>query len=282
MAQEVKLDVPVRPLNVTFPKPAVRKAGRFISALLYGDTHHGVHCQKTLAVVQAIGNDLQPNVLVDMGDGVDAGHLSDKFKQNPMRTTSLQDEINLKRQQLAAFRSAMPNSRYIYLEGNHEERLRRVLWNTEGPANALIKLDVVQRNLTWPVLLDLAPLHVEFYPYDEQTDKQLLPKFILKHGTTVRKKSGYTATAELEKYNRSGASGHTHRLGVIWKRDHNGQHVWVETGTCASLKPEYTQDPDWANGCVVLTFDSKTGAVQVEPIEIRNGHTIWRGQEYRA
>lgn len=277
-----RLDVPVRPLSVTFPKPVKRKKGKYLRALLYGDTHHGYHCPRTLAVVQAILTDLQPEVLVDMGDGVDAGHLSAKFAQNPNRTTSLQHEINEKRIQLARFRKAVPNARYIYLEGNHEERLRRVMWNSEGPARSLIQLDIVQRSLTWPVLLDLASLHIEFHPYDEQTDKAILPKFILKHGTKVTQKSGYTATAEMLRYGRSGASGHTHRLGAVWRRDHNGQHLWLETGCCASLKPEYTQDPDWQNGCVVLTFDRETGAVQAEPIEIRNGHTIWREKEYRA
>jgi hypothetical protein len=282
MAAEIKLDVPVRPLNVTFAKPVRRKEGKYLTALLYGDTHHGYHCDRALAVVEALVDDFQPDVLVDMGDGVDAGHLSDKFRQNPTRTTGLQHEINLKREQLARFRRTAPNARYIYLEGNHEERLRRAMWNQEGPAKALIQLDVVQRNLTWPILLDIAPLHIEFIPYDEQTDRVILPKFILKHGTKVSQKSGYTATLEMLRYGRSGASGHTHRLGVVWRRDHNGQHVWVETGCCANLKPEYTQDPDWQNGCVVLTFDQRTGAVQVEPIEIRNGHTIWRGKEYKA
>jgi hypothetical protein len=276
------LDVPVRPLSVSFPKPAARKDGKVIKALLYGDTHHGYQCDKTLAVVQAIIEDFQPDVLVDMGDGVDSGHLSEKFKQNPMRTTGLQHEINQKRLQLARFRKSAPNADFWYLEGNHEERLRRTMWNLEGPAKALVQLDIIQRNLTWPVLLGLEELHIKWVPYDEQSQTKILPKFITKHGTIVSAKSGHTALREMAKYGRSGASGHTHRLSVVWHRDHHGQHVWIETGTCASLTPEYTQDPDWQNGCVVLTFDQATGAVAVEPVEIRNGHTQWRGRIYKA
>lgn len=276
------LDVPVRPLTMTFSKPVKQRRPKTITALLYGDTHHGYHSQPTLDVVEAIITDLQPDRLIDMGDGVDAGTLSAKFAQNPMRSEGLQYEINQKRIQLARFRKAAPNALYDYLEGNHEERLRRTMWNQEGPAKALIQLDVVQRQLTWPILLDLAKLHINFIPYDDQTKEPLLPKFIVKHGTVVAQKSGYTALREMTKYGRSGASGHTHRLGVVWHRDHNGQHVWVETGTCALLTPEYTQDPDWQNGCVVLTFDVETAAVQVEPIEIRNGHTVWRGKKYEA
>lgn len=281
LADEV-LEVPVRPLNVKFPKPAKSKPGKTLTALLYGDTHHGYHCIPTLSVVSAILADLQPDVLVDMGDGVDAGHLSEKFAQNPTRVTGLQSEINLKREQLAQFRKVAPNADYWYLEGNHEDRLRRTMWNSEGPARALMQLDMAQKNLTWEKLLGLEELHIKFVPYDQQPLKDLLPKLILKHGSMVRQQAGYTATGEMKKYNRSGASGHTHRLGVIWRRDLNGQHCWIETGCCCDLNPEYTQDPDWANACVVLTFDRATGAVQVEPIEIRSGHTIWRGKEYRA
>lgn len=279
------MDVPVRPLTVTFKKPAKTKKGKCLTALLYGDTHHGFQCEKTLSVVEAIAKAIQPDVLVDMGDGVDAGHLSDKFRQDPMRTSSLQDEINAKRKQLARYRKACPNARYYYREGNHEERLRRTMWNLEGPAKSLIQLDISQRNLTWPVLLGLEDLHIEFTPYDEQTvaGQEILPKFIVKHGTRISQQSGYTATAELRRYNRSGASGHVHRLGAIWRRDHAGQHVWVETGCCADLrKTPGAKDPDWQNGCVVLTFEKKTGAVQVEMVEIRDGHTLFRGREYRV
>lgn len=278
----ITLDVPVRPLAVPFAKPVKRRKGRMLTALLYGDTHHPFHSQPTLDVVEAIITDSQPDVLVDMGDGVDAGHLSLKFKQDPMRSVNLQNEINMKRIQLAAFRRAAPNAEFHYREGNHEERLKRTMWNQEGPAKALIQLDVVQQVLTWPTLLGLPELHISFTPYDEQTKEPLLPKFIVKHGTVVAQKSGHTALREMDKYGKSGASGHTHRLSVVWHRDHNGQHVWCETGTCALLSPEYTQDPDWQNGCVFLTFDMETGAVQIEPIEIRNGHTIWRGKEYSA
>lgn len=276
------LDVPVRPLNVVFGKPAKRKAKKLLKVFLHGDTHHGFQDDKTLAVTQALLEDFGPDILADMGDGVDAGHLSEKFKQNPMRKTTLQDEINAKRMQLASYRRSAPDAEYWYLEGNHEERLRRSMWNTEGSARALIQLDIVQRELTWPKLLGLDDLHINFVPADDQTSTNILPKFILKHGTRVSAKSGYTATLEMNKYNRSGASGHTHRLAVVWKRDHNGQHLWIETGTGAVLTPEYTQDPDWQNGCVMLTFEPESGAVTAEPVEIRNGHTIWRDKEYRA
>lgn len=275
------LEIPVRPFAVTHPFPAASLKGRkTVTALLYGDTHFPFHSVETLAVVQAVGLDLKPDVIVHMGDLLDAGHLSEKFKQDPNRTTTLQDEIDLARQHLGEMRGLFPKAVIQVLEGNHEERMRRALWNVEGPAKALTLLTKVQRTLTWPVLLDLGNIGVEWVSHDEQTKRGLLPRFILKHGTVVRQKSGYTASAEWTKYGKSGASGHTHRLGVFYHRDHNGSHVWVETGCTCALDPDYTTDPDWQNGCVVLTFDTETGAVQVEPVYIHNGTAMWRGKFY--
>lgn len=277
-----KLDNPVRPLNVPFAKPAIRIGRRFLTALIYGDAHFKDQCDRTLNTVLAIATDLQPDVMIDIGDGVDAGGLSEKFKNDPTKKDTLQDEINAKRIQLAQFRQATPNAKWWYREGNHEERMKRTMWNLEGPAKQLIALDIAQVNLTWPKLLGLDEMHINFTSYAKQvTTDMILPHFLVKHGTIVRTKAGYSARGELEKFHRSGASGHTHRLAAIWKRSHGKQNLWVETGCCCNLDPHYTEHPDWQNGCVVLTFDTKTGAVQPEPLEIRKGTVMFRGQFYK-
>jgi hypothetical protein len=110
----------------------------------------------------------------------------------------------------------------------------------------------------------------------------LLPKFILKHGNVVRKWSGWSAKGEWERYGKSGASGHVHRLGMFFHRDWNGNHVWAETGCLCSLNPDYMRDPDWQQGFVVASFERSTGAFQVEPVYIHRGNAVWRGKVYRA
>ena len=276
------LRIPVPALNVPRFKPGAVTTGKVTKALLYGDTHFPYQDDSALAIVAAIAQDLQPDVLVHMGDLVDSSHLSLKFKPDPHRTVSLQDEIDMARKHLAQMRMLLPKAKIVVLEGNHEERLTRVLWNLEGPAKALSLLTGVKHALTWPVLLGTEQLGIEFVPYAEQSKHLFLPKFIVKHGSVVRQLSSYTARAEWAKYGRSGASGHTHRLGMFWHRDHNGNHVWLETGTTMRLDPDYTTDPDWQQGCVVVTFDPKTGAPGVEPVYIANGIGMWRGKLYAA
>jgi predicted phosphodiesterase len=271
-----------RKFNVRWPKAAKRIVGNTITALLWGDTHFPHQCDKALAVVAAIAKDIQPDVLCHMGDLIDSADLSEKFKKNPARKETLQDEIDMGRAHLARMRVLVPDAQFILLEGNHEERMTRVLWNMEGPARALSLLTDVQKALSWPSLLGLDFMDIQWVPYGEQTKQRFLPKFLLKHGTIVRQKGGYTAHSELSKYGMSGASGHTHRLSDIMHRDHNGNHIWIETGCTCSLEPEYTPDPDWQNGCVVLTLHRDTGAFQAEKIYIHKGNAIFRGKEYTA
>lgn len=276
---EVSLAPHVPKLSISIPQPAPRKIGQSITALEWGDTHFPFQDDQVLSVIQAIAEDEQPDFLIHKGDGLDCRLLS-RFDKDPARKENQQDEIDQLRIHLATMRKTCPNSRFVYLEGNHEDRLRRTLWNLEGPAAVLSSLRVVQKAMTWPVLLGLDELRIEFVPYGEQSKRDILPKFITKHGSLVRKSAGATAIAEQAKYNKSGSSGHTHRLAVVHHRDANGAHVWVETGCTCRLDPDYCQDPDWQNGCVFYTFDKETGAVTPEPVEIRNGLGVFRGRTY--
>lgn len=276
---QVELAETVRPLSVTIPDSAPRSEGDIITGFEYGDSHFPFQDNAALRIVQAIAEDTQPNFIFHKGDLLDCRHLS-RFSKDPNRKESQQDEIDMARAHLAAMRIASPHSRFILLEGNHEERLKRTLWELDGPAAVLASLTAFKKAITWPVLLGLQELGIEFVPYGEQSKHSILPKFISKHGSVVRTKSGATASAEQSKYNKSGSSGHTHRLGAIWHRDSNGSHVWVETGCTCLLDPEYTVDPDWQQGCVFWTFDKRTGAATPELIFIHNGLAVFRGRTY--
>lgn len=275
-------DHPVRPLTLPkrpLTKPKKRSGGTV--ALLCGDEHVPFHDQSALDCVLSIAKDLQPDVVVFMGDLLDCYGLSD-FDKDPDRLTSLQDEINLGRFHLGQMRDTVPSADIYLCDSNHFDRLRRTLWRLAGPSRELATLTKFREMMTWPTLLGLDELDIGWLPLNKQTRTSVLPKFIVKHGDRVRIRSGYTAHAEHARYGRSGASGHTHRLAAVWHRDHNGNHVWVETGCLCNLNPEYAQDPDWQQGCVVVSFEEFTGAVSIEPIYIQNGLAQWRGKTIRS
>lgn len=250
-----------------------------MTAFLYGDTHAPYHDQRVLSIFQAIAEDTQPDHIFHMGDGVDCYKLS-TYDKDPDRLESQQEEIDMAREQLAAMRKAAPRAAMHYLEGNHEDRLRRLLWRLDGPAAVLASLTAFKEAMTWPALLGLKDLNCSFTKYNEQTQRLILPKFIVKHGSVVRKSSAMTARAEWEKYGMSGASGHTHRLGQFMHRDHNGNHIWIETGCGCDLNPTYCQDPDWQNGCAFVTFEPETGAFEAVSTYIHKGFAVFRGKVY--
>lgn len=272
----------VKKLHVHVP-PAIVPASTngMITAVLYGDSHFPFQDEAALDIVGQVVRVSRPDFIVHMGDPIDAYQLS-RFDKNPRRLHTLQDEIDECRAHLVSMRILAPKARYILLEGNHPDRLRRMLWNMPEQVKALNSLRAFTAVMTWPALLGLDELGVEFVPYGEESKHTFLPKFLVKHGSVVRKLSAYTARAELDKYNKSGASGHTHRLGQFFHRDSNGNHIWIETGCTCKLDPEYAQDPDWQQGCVVMTFEPATGAFQAETVYIHNGSAVFRGQFYKA
>ena len=197
-----------------------------------------------------------------------------------MRKPPPQDDIDTAAQLLADIRAEHPKAACYLLEGNHEERLRRLVWRMNERQLEVVKLRAFQDGITWPNLLGLGADGWMFLPTKGQAKTKILPKLIIKHGTLVRKWSGMTARGEWERYGKSGLSGHTHRLGLFYTNDFNGSHVWAETGCTCRLDPEYMEDPNWQQGCVVVTYVGERFAL--EPVYIQNGVAVWRGKEYRG
>jgi len=214
-----------------------------------------------------------------MGDLVDAWQIS-AFDKDPSRKASLQDDIDEAAGLLRGVRKVLPKAVCYLLEGNHEDRLRRLIWRMPEGQREIARLRVFQSAVSWPNMLGLADLDFRFVPMQGQARARILPKLIIKHGSVVRRWSAQSAKAEWERYGKSGLSGHTHRLGAFYTNDFNGAHVWAETGCTCSLDPEYCVDPNWQQGCVVVTYVGDRFAV--EPVYIQNGTAIWRGREYHG
>lgn len=274
------LDLPPRPFTVEVPAPAPSKDVPGVTVVLT-DTHVPYHDQPSLDVVYAIIEKAKPQLVIHLGDLLDCYRIS-KYDKDPNRLETLQDEIDQARVVLHQIAQVAPTARRVLLEGNHEDRLRRVIWSLQGAQAEIVKLRKVRQTLNWPTLLELDAIGWEFRPYQGQARAEpVLPHLIVKHGTVVRKWSAFTAKGEWEKYGKGGISGHTHRAGLFYHRDHNGSHAWIEAGCTCTLLPDYmTDDPDWHQGCVVITHDGDRFGV--EPVYIQDGVGVWRGERYEA
>ena len=271
------------------PVTAPAKGGKWRHTVIYSDSHFR-HPQAewgqdptALAVVLGVIRDVKPHKIIHGGDLLDCYTLSQKFDPNPSELFTIQDEIDAAAAHLDEVAQLAPQAERIWLEGNHENRLSRLVASLPGAHRELARLRVVQRALTWPALMGTEAIGWTFVPMRGQSRAEQLPKLISKHGTTVSKWSGHTAKNEWMKYGKSGTSGHTHRLGTFYHNDHNGAHLWNETGcTCKITNVPYMDDPDWQQGLLVVTHREDGERFSVEDIYIQNGVAIWRDREYAA
>lgn len=273
--------LPVRPVQVEIPHlpPQQKLWESGFTSIHYSDTHFPYQNDKTLSVLYQLVRDLQPDAIIDHGDLLDCYSIS-RYEKDPANRVSLQDEIDAAARHLAILTALAPNARRKLIKGNHEDRLRRLLWSMaeRQEAHQVLSLQKVRHALQWPVLLGLDAIGWEWHE-----DKVVFARrMILKHGTVVRKWSAYTAKGEYEKYGRCGMSGHTHRRGVFEHSDHNGTHAWWELGCCCQLNPGYLDDPDWQAGFNVVTWSKDRRHFGVEEVRVHNGVTYFRGKRYVA
>ena len=275
------LDLPVRPFEVPIPLLSRKSIDnrKWFTAVVYGDSHFPFQDDTALSVILSLIKDVNPDVVLHVGDLVDAWQIS-RFDKDPARRDTLQENIDAARIHLHQVAQVAPKAKRYLLEGNHEQRLTRAIWQMDGAQREFARLRVFQKAMTWPRLLELDSIGFKFVPEREQSRTIILPKLITKHGTVIRKWSGATARGEWEKYGRSGLSGHSHRLGWFTHRDHNGRANWAETGCCCLLDPPYGVDLDWGQGAVVMTWTADRRLQNVEFCGIRDGRAIWRNREY--
>ena len=191
--------------------------------------------------------------IVIIGDWIDAYTVSD-FAKDPQRKESLQDEIDLAVRYLKDLRFQNPNARIDFIEGNHEERLKRYILKRAPAFSGLKEMSIKS-------LLKLDELQINHHPRAGFK----MYGFRFKHGDYVRSKAGATAHQEMTAHRCSGISGHTHRLGKASATDKEGFiTTWVEVGClCDISKADYISAPDWQAGMCQLHIDNDDLRIEV-------------------
>ena len=214
--------------------------------------------------------DFQPDKIFILGDWMDFYNLS-KFDQDPKLFGQLQRELNLGHFYLEQIRKVCPKADGVFLEGNHEDRLRRWLWKNPEIASLM--------DLNISALLGLEELRFHAIPYGDTFDYN--GSLIVKHGDIVRMHSAYTAKAELEKHGVSGISGHTHRLGQFNKTDDSGQKLWQEAGCVCKMALPWSKNNNWQQGFVYAHMETKGNRFHIVSVPIIKGRFFAEGKYYR-
>jgi predicted phosphodiesterase len=200
--------------------------------------------KECIELLLKFAKNLQPDKLFILGDFVDMYSIS-KFSRNPERVLNLEWEFEQGREVLDRIDRAIPKAEKIFIGGNHEDRLRKFLWNNPV-LNGCIKLEEK---------LGLTDYGYTYHEYGHNYTYQTL---IYTHGYKVNKYSAYTAKNLLDDIGMSVISGHTHRLGTHYKTNHSGALIGIENGCLCinDLSFDWFQReiPDWQHGFSVVKF----------------------------
>lgn len=187
-----------------------------------------------------------------VGDFLDCYTLS-RFETNPRRKDNFQMEVDEGFALLAGIRSVLPKADIRYSEGNHEDRLRKVLWQ-KAPALAHL------RDLTIPEVLRLEELGISWY---STQDPYKIEDLWYTHGDLLRHHAGMSARAKSEAIHGSVLVGHTHRQGWSPKTTWTGTLDAYEVGHMADPKQlDYVRTTfNWQAGWAEVTFEKGTHQV---------------------
>lgn len=242
------------------------------SVLVIPDTHTPHHDKRAWSIIEKIGRHRRPHSVIHMGDWWDC-YLLSRFSKDPTRQLTLKDEIQAVRAQRAEVDSWKPKVKK-FIEGNHEDRLRRYL---QDKAPELFELTSTDE------LLELTKNGWEFTPYMDDTK---LGKVYFTHDTGGGGK--YSTARSLETYQHSVVVSHHHAIQMFVTGDATGQYqVGAQFGWLGDIdQVDYMHrikvKRTWALGCGWGYHDTKTGLVYLQAVPIVDYTACIEGKVYRA
>ena len=221
--------------------------------------------QNKVGAFEAFLKDYDPGVVVLNGDIRDCYALS-SFDKSPSRRFGEKEEKRLTRNELITIGKQAPRARRVFNNGNHEERLEKTYAQLCQKDSRAFEIFDAQGfgELNTRSMLKLDDLGWDWQPYRGWTD---ILGFIITHGDVVRPESAQTAKAMYDKWQSSGTSGHTHRLGAYFHTDSTGKtRAWYESGCLCRLDLEYVTCPDWQQGFLVGEVSGGLLHTQLVPV----------------
>jgi hypothetical protein len=253
-------------------------------AVVFSDLHFPLQCEKSIAILLEVIEELQPKTIVINGDSCDILALS-RYPKDIMNNYNLLQERVAYHQFLHKLIEISNGAKIYETSANHssggpESRWRRYL---SERIPELGSLPEVLEILTYENIF-LGP----FKDYVECVDYVDLNGLHVMHGTTVRKNAGSSVLGEMEKYRTSVMMGHVHRLGSVSMRQpaigsrKESQIRGYEIGCLCDLNPIYCLSPNWANGFAIVALGEDSFGVELVSIVDGKATISTTGRSYEA
>ena len=250
------------------------------------------HDEQAMAVALQVVRDVDPDLVVLLGDVLDLAEWS-RFEQEPSFAMTTQESLDRCHLWLAEIRANAPDARIVYIEGNHDRRLRKAIVNNAKAAFGLRQASTPPT--TWPVmsiphLLRLDELGVEYIDAYPAGIFWINDNLACVHGEKLK------VSQVVDDERVSVIQGHVHRIAVQHKtrRTRDGaKSMFAATPGCLCRidgavpstkgstdsfgRPVYRPE-DWQQGLAVVTFEEGDGAFHLELVPIHDGRAIFRGR----
>ena len=246
------------------------------SDLVIPDLHIPFVDKKFLAIITKILKEFTFNRVIILGDMLDFPQIS-TFSKDPSRKEDIFDDIKRFRRILLRWQGIVeeknPNAEFHLLEGNHEFRFIRYIWNNAGPIHGAIK--------SIPELLDFynLPLRTHWHEYSNLYSC-LIHNVLYHHGVYYNR---HTAVNNLGVYRGIGGlplnfiQGHTHRFQYA----SNGSNWSATLGFGANSQTQHKPVPsDWQLALGIVDYCNKVGFLS--PCLIEGNTAIVRGKVIKA
>ena len=248
-----------------------RSTGTLEPVLIVSDAHVPAHSPIWWDLLLQVAKSLRPKHLVIIGDFADCYGISDHDK-DPDLANHIADELVVVNKCLDQL-DALGATDKLYIEGNHEDRIRRYVQKRPELRNVL----------TIPKLLHLKERGWQYVPYKEHAKRGAV------HFTHDVGSAGRNAVFRaLDTYQHSVVTGHTHRLQYIVEGNAVGDckvsamFGWGGDVEQVEYMAKVQARKNWALGLGVGYLDPASGYVYLTPIPIVHGTCMVNGRLYRS
>lgn len=237
------------------------------------DRHFPFEDKKFSKLVYKLIDHYKPDGFINLGDAHDFWQIS-SYDKDPARKDCLKDDIALVANHLDHIESRMrPGTVIHFLEGNHEDRLRRYVWRHARALQSIVPslpeaLDFKGRNAR-------GKCRVLWHPLDVWNHLRI-GNTVLHHGEFY---SESTAVNNLRKYRGCNfIQGHNHRVQYA----HNGDFFSASLGHGA-LPSKSGHRPAPSDHCQSVGFlNVRKGRGSLEVFTVHHGRAIVRGELFEG
>lgn len=256
-----------------------------------------IHDERAMRVARFICRDLEPDIIINLGDTVDLANLSRFPKDSNHFQGTLQRSFQRVHDYYAELRADHPNARIVEVDSNHNTRLGKFVLRQVPELYGLRQANTPEGEypiLSYPHIVQLGHLAVEwvsgygaaeFRPYDDIG-------FI--HGTNAVPRGSTAAKTLRENPDTNIVQGHAHRMESFYRTNREGAYIgaFVVGALCRidGIVPAYHSAIDDTGMPVKRTENWQQGVMHIRKygageyefnhIPIRDGVAHYRGREY--